>query len=175
MKLLLTLAFMLPLLSCSPLWNKSSGSNPRPDGPATSYEYSYNGTMMYPIEYYSARRGADGAVRIAFLRNNEPEVRVIAGPEDFFARVDALVAEYGLHRLKESYRPRMEVLDGYDWHVRIRFRENAIYSGGFNAGPSGKLASGIAALNQYVESLIDASSEEDVIFRQDYQEYLEQE
>lgn len=175
MKLLLTLAFMLPLLSCSPLWNKSSGSNPRPDGPATSYEYSYNGTMMYPIEYYSVKRGADGAVRIAFLRNNEPEVRVIAGPEDFFARVDALVAEYGLHRLKESYRPRMEVLDGYDWHVRIRFRENAIYSGGFNAGPSGKLSSGIAALNQYVESLIDASSEEDVIFRQDYQEYLEQE
>ena len=175
MKLLLTLAFMLPLLSCSPLWNKSSGSNPRPDGPATSYEYSYNGTMMYPIKYYSVKRGADGAVRIAFLRNNEPEVRVIAGPEDFFARVDALVAEYGLHRLKESYRPRMEVLDGYDWHVRIRFRENAIYSGGFNAGPSGKLASGIAALNQYVESLIDASSEEEVIFRQDYQEYLEQE
>ncbi len=175
MKLLLTLAFMLPLLSCSPLWNKSSGSNPRPDGPATSYEYSYNGTMMYPIEYYSVKSGADGAVRIAFLRNNEPEVRVIAGPEDFFARVDALVAEYGLRRLKESYRPRMEVLDGYDWHVRIRFRENAIYSGGFNAGPSGKLASGIAAINQFVESLIDASSEEDVIFRQDYQEFLEQE
>ena len=183
MKLLLTLAFMLPLLSCSPLWNKSSGSNPRPDGPATSYEYSYNGTMMYPIKKISGgsqpcqtvKRGADGAVRIAFLRNNEPEVRVIAGPEDFFARVYVLVAEYGLHRLKESYRPRMEVLDGYDWHVRIRFRENAIYSGGFNAGPSGKLASGIAALNQYVESLIDASSEEEVIFRQDYQEYLEQE
>ena len=175
MKLLLTLAFMLPLLSCSPLWNKSSGSNPRPDGPATSYEYSYNGTMMYPIEYYSVKRGADGAVRIAFLRNNEPEVRVIAGPEDFFARVDALVAEYGLHRLKESYRPRMEVLDGYDWHVRIRFRENTISSGGFNAGPSGKLASGIAAINQYVESLVDASSEEDVIFRQDYREFLEQE
>ncbi len=175
MKLLLTLAFMLPLLSCSPLWNKSSGSNPRPDGPATSYEYSYNGTMMYPIEYYSVKSGADGAVRIAFLRNNEPEVRVIAGPEDFFARVDALVAEYGLRRLKESYRPRMEVLDGYDWHVRIRFRENSIYSGGFNAGPPCKLASGIAALNQYVESLIDASSEEEVIFRQDYQEFLEQE
>ena len=112
MKLLLTLAFMLPLLSCSPLWNKSSGSNPRPDGPATSYEYSYNGTMMYPIKYYSVKRDADGAVCIAFLRNSEPEVRVIAGPEDFFARVDALVAEYGLHRLKESYRPRMEVLDG---------------------------------------------------------------
>ena len=175
MKLLLTLAFMLPLLSCSPLWNKSSGSNPRPDGPATSYEYSYNGTMMYPIEYYSVKRGADGAVRIAFLRNNEPEVRVIAGPEDFFARVDALVAEYGLRRLKESYQPRMEVLDGYDWHVRIRFRENTISSGGFNAGPSGKLASGIAAINQYVESLVDASSEEDVIFRQDYREFLEQE
>ena len=100
---------------------------------------------------------------------------MIAGPEDFFARVDALVAEYGLHRLKESYRPRMEVLDGYDWHVRIRFRENSIYSGGFNAGPSGKLASGIAAINQYVESLVDASSEEDVIFRQDYREFLEQE
>ena len=166
MKLLLTLAFMLPLLSCSPLWNKSSGSNPRPDGP---------GTMMYPIKYYSVKRDADGAVRIAFLRNSEPEVRVIAGPEDFFARVDAMVAEYGLHRLKESYRPRMEVLDGYDWHVRIRFRENTISSGGFNAGPSGKLASGIAAINQYVESLVDASSEEDVIFRQDYREFLEQE
>ena len=100
---------------------------------------------------------------------------VLASLDAPFARVDAMVAEYGLRRLKESYQPRMEVLDGYDWHVRIRFRENTISSGGFNAGPPGKLASGIAAINQYVESLVDASSEEDVIFRQDYREFLEQE
>ena len=171
MKFLISFVCMFPLLSCSVFWTKSSGSNPRPDGPAKSYEYTYSGTMMYPIKFYEVKRDEDGAVRIAYLKNHGPDVVVIPGPDDFFGRVDALVAEYKLHRLRGSYRPRMQVLDGYGWHVYIRFQRNSISSGGTNAWPPGKLDGGIDAVNGYIDSLIEASTDADVILRQDYREY----
>ena len=169
MKLLLTFAMILPLLS--PFGTKSSGKNPKPDGASTSYEFTYSGTMMYPIKYYEVKRDSTGAVRIAYLEHNGTDVIVIPGPEDIFDHIDRAVAQYKLHKMKNSYWPRMEILDGYGWHARIRFQHNSIYSGGSNAGPPEKIYAGINAINNYIQSLIDASSEADVLFRQDYQEY----
>ena len=169
MKLLLTFAMILSLLS--PFGTKSSRKNPRPDGPSTSYEYKYSGTMMYPITYYEVKRDSAGAVRIAYLEHNGTDVIVIPGPEDIFDRIDRAVAQYKLYKLKNSYWPRMEILDGNGWHARIRFQHNSIYSGGSNAWPSEKIYAGIIAINSYIQSVIDASSEADILFRQDYQEY----
>ena len=169
MKLLLTIAMILSLLS--PFGTKSSGKNPRPDGASTSYEFKYSGTMMYPITFYEVKRDSTGAVRIAYIEHNGSDVIVIPGPEDIFERIDQAVAQYKLSKLKNSYWPRMEVLDGYGWHVRIRFQHNSIYSGGSNAWPPQKIYAGINSINNYIQSLIDASSEADVILRQDYREY----
>ena len=44
MKLLITLAMMFPLLF--PFGTKATGRNEKPDGPATSYEFSYSSTAM---------------------------------------------------------------------------------------------------------------------------------
>ena len=81
-------------------FTKAKGSNPRPDGPCRSYEYQYSGTMMYPITFYDVKRDEAGAVRIAYLeeeRNYEnpkgPDMIIIPGPDDFFERVDAIVAQ----------------------------------------------------------------------------------
>ena len=169
MKLLLTFAMILSLLS--PFGTKSSGKNPKPDGPSTSYEFKYSGTMMYPITFYEVKRDSAGAVRIAYLEHNGTDVIVIPGPEDIFDRIDRAVAQYKLYKLKNSYWPRMEILDGYGWHARIRFQHNSIYSGGSNAWPPQKIYAGINAINSYIQSLIDASSEADILLRQDYQEY----
>ena len=169
MKLLFSLVMMLPLLF--PLGPKSSGKNDKPDGPSTSYEFSYNSTMMYPITYYKVSRDETGAVRIGYLLNHDHEVTVIPGPEDIFERIDKAVADYKLHKLKNSYWPRMQILDGYGWHAYIRFQKRGISSGGSNAWPPKKIYAGISSINNYIKSVIDASTEEDVLFRQDYQEY----
>lgn len=169
MKLLIAFAMMLPLMF--PFGTRSSGSNPKPEGHARSYEYVYSGTMMYPITFYDVRRDEAGAVRITFLEDRGTDICVIPGPADFFERVEAIVAEYRLHRLKNSYTPRARILDGHMWHAYIRFERNSISSGGSNAWPPEKLRAGINAINAYVQSLIDASSDADIVSRQDYQEY----
>ena len=159
-------------------FTKAKGSNPRPDGHCRSYEYQYSGTMMYPITFYDVKRDEAGAVRIAYLeeeRNYEnpkgPDMIIIPGPDDFFERVDAIVAQYELHRLKNIYTPRAEVLDGYMWHAYIRFQKNSISASGSNAWPSEKLWAGIKAINAYIQSAIDASTDADVIARQAYRDY----
>jgi hypothetical protein len=163
MKTLLLLSMMLPFLSCSSVFVKSSGRNPKPDGPATSYEYQLSGTMRYPYTYYVVNRDSTGMVRIAWLTGHEPDVRVIRGPEDFFLHLDEMVAQYNLHKLKNRYLPRADVRDGKMWHAYIRFANNGISTGGDNAWPPQALRDGIDAINQYIQSLIEASSEEDVL------------
>ena len=154
---------LLPFLAISPLGVKSSGRNPRPDGPATRYEYQVSGMMRYPITFYEVDRDSTGTVRIAWSTSNEADIRVIKGPDDFFQRVDGYVAQYKLHKLKSHYTPRMQVLDGEMWHAYIRFAKNSISTGGSNASAPRELMAGISAINQYIQSLIDASSEADVI------------
>ena len=147
---------------------KATGSNPRPEGAAVSYEFSYSNTMRYPNLWYEVTRGDDGTVRIAWSQHNEPDITIIRGPEDFFERVDAIVAEFRLYRLKNSYYPRMQVLDGIMWHAYIRFEKNSISSGGTNAWPPEKLRAGIDAINNYIQSLIDVSTEADIIGHDDH-------
>lgn len=163
MKTIILLSMMLPFLAGHTFWVKSSGRNPRPDGPARSYEYQHSGTMRYPITFYEVERDSTGTVCIAWSEDHSPDIRVIRGPEDFFSRVDEIVAQYKLHRLKNSYRPRMRVLDGEMWHAYIRFANNSISTGGDNAYPPADLMAGIQAINGYIRSLIDASGEGDVI------------
>lgn len=169
MKLLITLAMMFPLLF--PFGTKATGRNEKPDGPATSYEFSYSSTAMYPIEYYNVFRDEDGSVRLAYLLNQEREVTIIPAPADIFGRIDKAVADYSLHKLRGTYTPRAHVLDGYGWHVYIRFQRKGISSGGSNAWPPEKIYAGVTTINGYLRSVIEASSEADVLSREDYSEY----
>ena len=169
MKTLLILSFMIPRLSCSPLWTKSRGSNPRPDGPARSYEYRRSNCMRYPQTYYKVARDSTGAVLIAWSRG-EAEGFVIRGPEHLLEEVDAAVAQYKLHRLANSYTPRMDVRDGWSWDLYIRFPGNSISSGGCNARPADKQDAGIQAINARIQALIDAATEDDIIARPSWED-----
>lgn len=169
MKTLFAFSLLLPLIGG--LGTKATGSNPKPDGPCSSYEYQYNNTMMYPITFYSAKRDESGAVRIAWLKDHAHEVTVIAGPHDLFERIDEIVEQYKLHRLKNTYTPIADVRDGYMWHAYIRFQKNSISTRGSNAWPKEKLWDGIKAINEYIQSVIDNAPESDFIETIDYRTY----
>jgi len=168
MRKLIAFVLMMSLLSCSLYGTKSQGSNPRPDGPVRIYEYSYNNTAMYPEKYYAAERDSTGAVCISWSSDNQPEIRVIHGPDDFFDRIGAMVEQYKLHRLKGVYTPRMLVLDGNSWSFYIRFTGNSISAHGSNAWPPEKLVAGMTAINDYIRSLIAAAGEDDIVARRSH-------
>ncbi|MBR1872734.1 MAG: hypothetical protein IJ795_05955 [Bacteroidales bacterium] len=163
---LTALLMLTSLLSfCSPIRTISSGSNPKPDGPASYYEYQYSVMMRYPQKYYMVERNAEGKTTLAWSENCEEDIRVILAPDDLLTRIDAIVSKYKLYRLKSSYRPSVTVLDGNMWGVQLRFDKNSIYSGGSNAWPPKKLSAGIAAINDLIEKQIESASEEDIIER----------
>ena len=62
-----------------------------------------------------------------------------------------------MYGYKESYSPIFKVLDGYSWHLRVRFSDGtSIRSGGSNARPEGD---GLKRLENYLNQLIaDADS-----------------
>ena len=167
MKPLLIFSLMFTILGCSP-GVISTGSNSRPQGPVVYYEYSYSTMVRYPAEYYRIDRDADGQVCVAWSKQHADEISVIRGPEDLLDRVAGIVAKYRLYRLKTSYRPRMEILDGVMWHAAIGYEEDYIHSGGSNAWPPSKLSMGIDAINAMIEELIAASSESDIIARRSH-------
>ncbi len=168
MKTLIAFSLMVSLFSCSVFGTRSSGSNDKPQGAVVSYEYSYQNTMMYPITWYEVSRDGEGRVCIAWSRDNEAEIRVIRGPEDLPGRIGAIVEEYRLYKLKNHYTPRADIRDGYMWRTYIRFEENSISAGGSNAWPKEALWAGVKAINDTVQSLIDASSEDDIIARRSH-------
>ena len=171
MKAILAFSLLLPLVG-GMLYTKSSGSNKKPEGAALSYEYRYSSTMLYPITYYRVTKEADGTVRIAWLKNHGPEVLAIRAGGEVLDRIAAISAEYKLHRLKNSYWPSIQVLDGTSWHTYLHFQKGGISSGGNNAKGPKKQMDGLQCINDYLQSLIDASSEADIIFRQDFRDYI---
>ena len=68
-----------------------------------------------------------------------------------------IVLEEKMYGYKESYSPIFKVLDGYSWHLRVRFSDGtSISSGGSNARPEGD---GLKRLENYLNQLIaDADS-----------------
>ena len=161
MKTLLTLSLLLPLFGFR-VMVIASGSNPKPDGPVSFYQYTYSSTSRFPVRFYEVKPDDSGTLCLRWSVNDE-DISVIRAPQDALERIGELVAQHKLHKLKNSYRPRMEVLDGHGWYMIIRFRENSISAGGSNAWPPAKLDAGIHAINAYLQSLIDASTEADII------------
>ena len=95
MKALLAFSILIPMFGGF-FFTKAKGSNPRPDGPASSYEYQYSGTMMYPLTYYDVKRDETGAVRIAYLEEDW-DTRDRKGP-------DVMMSSSFRHRTTSSSR-----------------------------------------------------------------------
>ena len=84
-------------------------------------------------------------------------------PADLLEKIGEMVSKYKVYKLKRSYQPSMEILDGYGWHMFIAYENGYIGSGGSNAWPSEKDWQGVAAINKYIQDIIDAATEADII------------
>ncbi len=155
MKTILAFSCLLSLLGC--------GSGKKPEGVPVSYEYRYNATMAYYITWYQVEKDSTGVVRLSYSKDHNPEITVLKAPSDLLEFIGRTAAEYKLHKLKDHYLPPFEVLDGYGWGISIVYPEDSIWSGGSNAWPGGKLAEGINVINSRIQSIIDASTEADIL------------
>ena len=160
MKTIMLLTSILAFLGCTPKL---------PEGTPASYQYSYSGTMMYYITWYEVKQTPDKGVTISYSSDCSPEVTVIKAPADALEKIGSIVKECKLNKLKDSYQPAEQVLDGYGWHVFIEYESDYIGSGGSNAWPTSSLWKGIATINNYIQGIIDASTEADIIEKTTHQ------
>ena len=170
MKTILAFSLLLPLFG-GIIYTKASGSNKKPEGAVVSYSYCYRATMAYPRLYYQVGRDSSGTVCIAWQKEHCPDVTIIRSSDEVLKRIEAIAAEYRLHKIKRIYTPSVQVLDGTSWDAYLRYEKGSISSSGSNAKAPKKLMDGIYAINDYIQSQIDASSESDIIAKSEYYEY----
>lgn len=171
MKTLFAFSLILPLIG-GVFYIKSSGKNHKPEGDAVYYEYRYSGTMVYPFTFYQVQKDASGQVRIAWIKDQGPDVVVIKAPQEVLEHIGTLAYQHKFYRIKESYWPSVQVLDGTSWHMYMRFQKGSISSGGNNATAPAKRMQGIYSINSYLQSVIDASTEADIILQENYREFI---
>ncbi|MBR1927082.1 MAG: hypothetical protein IJ840_04970 [Bacteroidales bacterium] len=162
MRHILAFSILATLFSCTdPASNKMVGKV----SPETirEYEYSYSGTMMWYITWHRIEKGEDGHLRLLHSSGCEPDITIYRCPDDALAKIDGMVRKYKLWRLENSYSPKLQILDGHMWHTYIGYDRASISTGGSNAWPGGKLAAGLSAIESYVQSIIDSSTEADII------------
>ena len=120
-----------------------------PEGDLLSLEYTISG-MRSGYEYEGhVEQGSDSAFVLTAMKESY-------GPL-YQKRIGKEVLEEKMYGYKESYSPIFKVLDGYSWHLRVRFSDGtSISSGGSNARPEGD---GLKRLENYLNQLIaDADS-----------------
>lgn len=145
------LTCMLSLFCCAP----------KPVGQIKGYEYSKHGCTAYPLENYTFYFDESGKALIDVV-TREGIKKTFPAPAELPGQIDSLVRKHKLWKLKEGYRPPFQVYDGYSWNLRIRYEENSIYSGGFNAWPGEKLRDGIREINKLLRAVVEAAGEMDV-------------
>ena len=144
-KSILLLLMLVPLFACA---------RTRPGGPLVSYEYELqNYRSGYPTVSYQLVMSASGTQTLNYSKR-DGVIHSLVLQEDALGKIDLLMKKYRLYRLKESYRPRMKILDGKHWSVRFSYQSDSICSRGSNAYPRARLRSGIDAINAYLDSLI---------------------
>ena len=134
----------------------------KPAGEFKYYEYRCTSMREYPREYYKLERTEENGVTLSWAKRNS-DITVLRVSDEAAGKVDAMVDEYKLQNLKNLYQPPFRVLDGFQWSLYIRYDKGGISSGGDNAWPGSPQKEGIKAVNAYLDTLIEASGEEDII------------
>lgn len=122
-----------------------------PESELVSVEYTRSGTMAgYEYEGRVEKDSTGGFVLRAMQESYGPlyEKRLNAEELKYFLRI---IEEEKMFKYKESYRPAMEVLDGWSWSFDARFADgSSIASHGSNASPSGE---GLKRIRTYMSEL----------------------
>ena len=127
-----------------------------------SYEYAYSGTMASPIFWYRLSKENDGTLALRFSQHT-PEITVYRAPDDALEVVKNAVLDYKLYKMKHSYMPPFEILDGYGWHMYIDYGDEGISSGGSNAAAEEQFEKGVSAIHKYLYGIVESATEGDII------------
>ena len=150
------IALLMSLFSCS------GGNGVKPEGAFKYYEYKSSTMREYPREYYLLEVSEENGLTLTWSKSNSPYT-VLRVPEEASEKVRALINQYKLYKLKDSYLPPFDVRDGEMWHVYFRFEKGNKSCSADNAWPPKELWSGVEAVNAYFNTLIEASGEADII------------
>ena len=164
MKTILTLTCIMSFLGlCSR--NKygviAEGENEKPKGNLIEYQYSYHVCMAYPQRYFNIKANEDGVMTLSFSEQSNDEIRVMRIPDDALKAIQDTAQKYELYKIKQSFRPTAEVLDGDGWGLQLTYEDGYIFSGGSNASAFGKGSEGHYAILKYVEELLEKTTPAD--------------
>lgn len=139
------LSGVLGLIGCAP--------KKMPEGDLIRVEYTRSGTMAgYEFEGRVEQDSAGSFVIRAMKESYGALYEKKVSPE-VLQHFRQIIEEEKMYKYKESYRPKLEVLDGWGWSFSAKFSDgSSIYSHGSNASPSGN---GLGKIWGYMESLIE--------------------
>ena len=164
--LLLVMAFSL--FGCG--IRKTGQLQPAPEGPLNSYEYQKsNGRMMYPLKFIRVYRTPEAGVEMEWSDCTD-EITVVRLAPDALEHIDALFKEYNLKKLRTLYLPFGDVRDGIMWNAYFGYAKNSISTSGDNAWPPQKKKEGIEAINAWLDSLMSAAPESDIMGHRSHQD-----
>ena len=109
-----------------------------PEGDLLRVEFSRHGTMAGAEFFGRMEKDSTGVFVVRAMREAYGpmyEKKIDAAVIQKFRQI---IEEEKMYKYKESYRPMMEVLDGWSWSFEAKFSDGTkIYSHGSNASPRG--------------------------------------
>ena len=143
---LMTFAFsgLLALIGCS--------TKSMPDSELIGLRYVSSGTMARPEFEGSVKMDSAGVFVLKAMKENYGpmfEKQITAEDMRHFRQI---IEDEKMYKYKDSYRPRMQVMDGWGWTFWAKFADGSVIeSHGSNARPDGN---GLGKVHGYMEQLI---------------------
>lgn len=123
-----------------------------PEGDLVSVEYSRNGTMARAEFEGRVERDSTGAFVLTAMKEHYGPLFEKKVDAEVMGHFRQIIEDEKMYQYKESYRPMLEVLDGWSWTFRARFSDgSSIYSCGSNARPKGN---GLDRICGYMQELV---------------------
>ena len=152
------MAALLPAVTLAPGCRGGSDAIHPPAATAAlmRFHFDEHGTMAQPNFEYALDRDSSGRVSLyVFKLFDDSWGDTLPVGREVIDHVQQTISDNKLHRYKESYRPRMQVLDGYMWSYEAVYDDGTrLHSHGSNARPNDDTLPTIAA---YLDSCYQAA------------------
>ena len=123
-----------------------------PEGSLVRVELTRSGTMAGYEWYGCAEPDSTGVFVLRAMKENYGPLFQKQLSRETMNQFRQIIEDEKMFKYKESYRPKMEVLDGWGWSFRAKFSDgSSISSHGSNASPKGD---GLARIQGLMAELI---------------------
>ena len=131
--------FMIGILSVFSFFSCQTGKElQRCSETLQEFSYREQGMMRYGTYYKVARKG--DKVEIV-IDANSPSERIVSGGLNVLDSLQKIINKYEMYKYKNSYVPKMEIMDGTVWNLNVRYADEkeSFSSTGSNAWPDNGL------------------------------------